>query len=174
MPINGCCGFWFVVRIPPLHAKHSPPRPSCILWKSLPNPLTIPHLVHCLHHVRRVGFCHHPTLSNSGSCNPLHQEPGKSRTGLSLSNLSASCQSDRPCVHRVVFLSPLLFKLGDSCQALQYCILHAHRLSSSPILGLDPGKSPHPTSKACRQRAETAGCRRASLPVGYLTYYVQA
>jgi len=31
------------------------------------------------------------------ACCPLHQEPGKSRTGLSLSNLSSSCQSERPC-----------------------------------------------------------------------------
>ena len=55
-----------------------------------------PHCAHCLHFARRVGFCHHPALSNSGSCCPLHQEPSKSRTGLSLSNLSASCQSKRP------------------------------------------------------------------------------
>ena len=27
-------------------------------------------------------------------------------------------------------------------EALQYYILYAHRLPSSPILGLDPGKSP--------------------------------
>ena len=59
--------------------------------------MTIPHLEHCLHHARRFGFCHHTAISNSGSCCLLHQEPGKSRTGLSLSNLSASCQSKRPC-----------------------------------------------------------------------------
>jgi len=34
--------------------------------------------------------------------------------------------------------------------------------------------SPRPTSNACRQRTATAGCRRVSLPVGYLAYYVQA
>ena len=55
-----------------------------------------PHYAHCLHLARRVGFCHHSAFSNSGSCCPLHQEPGKSRTGLCLSNLSASCQSERP------------------------------------------------------------------------------
>jgi len=93
MLIDDCCGFRFVVRLPLLHAKHSPPRPSCILRKSLPNSLTIPHRAHCFHN----GFCHHPALSNSGSCCPLHQEPGKSRTGLSLSNQSASYQSKRPC-----------------------------------------------------------------------------
>jgi len=49
-----------------------------------------------LHLALHLGFCHHPTLSNFGSCCPLHQEPGKSRTGLCLSNLSASCQSERP------------------------------------------------------------------------------
>ena len=59
MTINGCCGFRCVVRLPPLHAKHSPPRPSCIS-------LTIPHLAHCLHHPRRVGFCHHPAILKSG------------------------------------------------------------------------------------------------------------
>jgi len=32
MPISGCCGVWFIVRLPPLHAKHLPPPPSCILW----------------------------------------------------------------------------------------------------------------------------------------------
>jgi len=31
MLISSCCGFKFVVRLPPLHAKHSPPRPSNIL-----------------------------------------------------------------------------------------------------------------------------------------------
>jgi len=97
MPISGFCGFRFVVRIPPLHAKHLPPRPSCVLWKSLPNSVTTPHCAHCLHFARRVGFCRHPALSNSGSCCPLHQELGRSRTGLSLSNLSASCQAERPC-----------------------------------------------------------------------------
>jgi len=30
MPINGCCGFRFVIRLPPLHAQHLPPRTSCI------------------------------------------------------------------------------------------------------------------------------------------------
>jgi len=60
--------------------------------------------------------------------------------------------------------------MGDYCQAVQYCNLHAHRLPSSPIFGLDPEKSPRPTTNACRQRAETAGGRRASLPV----YHVQA
>jgi len=96
MLINGCCGFRFIFRFPPLHAKHLPPRSSCILRKSLPNSLKILHLAHCLHHARRVGFCHHPALSNSGSCCPLHQEPSKSKTGLSLSSLLASCQSKRP------------------------------------------------------------------------------
>ena len=104
MPINGCCGFWFVVRLPLLHVKHSPPRPSCILWKSWPYSLTIPHLAHCLHHARRVGFCHHPALSHSGSCGPLHQEPGKSRTGLSLSNLSArTCKNIRDVLPSCTF-----------------------------------------------------------------------
>ena len=103
MPISGCYGFRFVVQIPPgpLHAKHlpRPPRPRCILCKSLPNPLTTrtPHCAHCLHFARRVGFCHHPALSNFDSCCPLHKEQGKSRAGLSLSNLSASCESERPC-----------------------------------------------------------------------------
>jgi len=97
IPISGCCSFCFVVQMPPLHAKHLPPWPRCILWKSLSNFLTIPHCAHCLHLDRRVGFCHHPALSNSDSCCTLHQEPGKSRTGLFLSNLSASCQSERPC-----------------------------------------------------------------------------
>jgi len=166
-----------------------------------------------------------PALTNSGSCWSLHQKPSKSRTGLSLSNLLASCQSERPCqawirlaflvascqfawalnstmsatplqsapllsahllpfqrslcpscacwllpLHRVVFLSLLLFWLANSCQALQYYVLHAHRLPFSPILGLDSGKSPRPTLNACRQQAasETVGGRRASLPVGYL------
>jgi hypothetical protein len=71
-------------------------------------------------------------------------------------------------------LSSLLFWLGDSCQALQYYILHAHQLPFSPILGLDPGKSTRPISNARRQRAKTAGGRYVSLPVGYLTFYVQA
>ena len=31
MPISGCRGFRFVVWIHPLHAKHLPPRPSCVL-----------------------------------------------------------------------------------------------------------------------------------------------
>ena len=57
MPITDCCDFKFFVRLTPLNAnlKHSPPRPSCILRKSLQNLLTIPHLTHCLHHARRVG-----------------------------------------------------------------------------------------------------------------------
>ena len=46
MPINGCCCFRFVVRLPHLHAKHLPPRPSSILWRSLPNSLTTPHCAH--------------------------------------------------------------------------------------------------------------------------------
>jgi len=37
-----------------------------------------------LHLARHVSFCHHPALSNSGACCPLHQEPDESRTGLSL------------------------------------------------------------------------------------------
>ena len=64
------------------------------LVKSLPSFLMTLHFAHCLHPAWRVGFCHHPALSNSGSCCPLHQEPGKSKIDLSLWNLSASCQSE--------------------------------------------------------------------------------
>jgi len=66
------------------------------------------------------------------------------------------------------------FFTGDSYQALQYCNLHAHQLPFSPILGLDPEKSPRHTLNACRQRAQTAGGRYVSLPVSYLAYYGQA
>jgi len=97
MLISGCCDFRFVIRLPPLHALHLPPRPSCILSKSVLNFLTTLRCAHCLHLARRVGFCHHPALSTSSSCCPLHQEPDQSRTGLSLSNLSTSCQSERCC-----------------------------------------------------------------------------
>ena len=45
------------------------------------------------------------------------------------------------------------------------CLLH-------PFLGSIQEKSPCSTLEACRQRAATTGCRRASLPVGYLAYYV--
>ena len=31
MPLSGCCGSRFFFRIPPLHAKQLPPRPSCVL-----------------------------------------------------------------------------------------------------------------------------------------------
>jgi len=97
MLISGCCGFRFVVEIPHLHAKHLRLRLSSMLWKSLPNSLTTPHCAHCLHLAWCVGFYHHPALSNSGSFCPLYQEPGKNRTGLSLLNVWASCQSDRSC-----------------------------------------------------------------------------
>jgi len=56
---------------------------------------------------RRVGSFHHPTLSNSGSCCPLHQEPGKSRTGLSLSNLLANYQSKRLCQAWILLAFPV-------------------------------------------------------------------
>ena len=73
-------------------------------------------------------------------------------------------------IHQVVFLSPLLFWLGDSCQALQYCKFHARRLPPSPILELDLERGSQPISNASRQRAEKAGGQRASWPVGHLTY----
>ena len=256
MPINGCCGFRFVVWLSPLHAQHSPPRPSCMGRKYWPNSLTIPHLAHCLHHARRVGFCHHLALSNSGSCCPL-QQPGKSRTGISIwiirrspvrflpnprqlksiwiwanrpsskgskllfpemkANkiktyricrraaslilkdsaklgfcwlfwslyahlpetwtspcpspicasaicrssptfptklvpivcvLTATCSPSRLCVAASFLTGRLL-----SLQPLQYCILQAHSLHSSPIFELDPENIPRPTSNGCRQRA---------------------
>jgi len=40
------------------------------------------HSAHYLHFTLRVGICHHPALSKSSSCCPLHQEPGKSRMCL--------------------------------------------------------------------------------------------
>jgi len=93
MLISSCCGFRVIFRAPPLHTLHLPPRPSCILWKSLSSSLMTLHCAHCLHLARHVGFCHHPALSLS--CWPLHQGPGKSRTGLFRSKLLASCQSER-------------------------------------------------------------------------------
>jgi len=74
----------------------------------------------------------------------------------------------------VVFFPPILFELGDSCQALQYCNLHAYRMPFSLVLGLNPKRDSHPISKAFRQRAEKAGDRRALLPVGYVAYFMQA
>jgi len=63
----------------------------------LPSSLTTLHFAHRLHYARRVGFRHHSSRSDSSSCCPLDQEPGKNRMGLSLSNMSASCQSERCC-----------------------------------------------------------------------------
>jgi len=44
--------------------------------KLFDNP-TQSHYAHCLHLTQRVGFRYHPTLSKSGLCCALHQEPGK-------------------------------------------------------------------------------------------------
>jgi len=53
-----------------------------LITKVKSNSSTTSHCAHCLPLARRGGFCHHPTLLNSGSCCPLHrdQEPGKSKT----------------------------------------------------------------------------------------------
>ena len=104
-------------------------RPSCILQKSLSSSLMTLHCAHCLHLALSVGFCHHPALSNSGSCCPLHQEPGKShgRTGLSLSNLLASCQSERCCQTWIL----LAFSVA-SCP-LTWALNSAMPATSSPI-----------------------------------------
>ena len=101
MSISGWCVFRFVFRHLLLHTMHLPLRSShgCILRKSLPGSLMTLHCAHCLHHARRVGSCQcdHPALLKSGSCCSLHQEPGKSRLCLFLSNLSARCQSEKYC-----------------------------------------------------------------------------
>ena len=59
----------------------------------LSNSLITLHCAHCLHHALCVSFCHHPALSSSGLCYPLHQESSKNNMGLSKSNLLANCQS---------------------------------------------------------------------------------
>ena len=62
--------------------------------------LTAPHLLRTLL-VCRVDSCHHPALrrlSNPDSFCPLCQEPANGRMALSISKLSASCQSERCCL----------------------------------------------------------------------------
>jgi len=125
----------------------------------------MPHLAHCLHHARRVGFCHHPTLSNSGSYCRLHQEPRKSRTGLSLPNLLASCQSKRPCQAWIllaflvascpfVYLSLKLHHVGHSLSNLCLCCLpHVSHLSDEACA--------HRVHVYCYLFTESSSCRRS-------------
>jgi len=181
----------------------------------------MPHLAHCLHHARRVGFCRHLALSNSGSCCPkspvrvgqvypfricrraaslkdtarlgfwwpfrlLHAHlpepqtppcrppPLQSVPLLSAARLLPFQRSLCPScasllllvvpIHRVVFLSLLFFWTGRllSSSAVVYfaCSLIAFFTNS----WARPKKESCFTSNGCRQRAETAGCRRASLP----------
>jgi len=98
------------------------PRPSCILWKSLPNSSMTLHCVHYLNHAQRVCFCHHPALSFSGLSCQLHQEPGKSRIGLSISNLTARLPVRRRLKDAASMDSASLF----SCFVPAYLSLELH------------------------------------------------
>jgi len=74
-----------------------------------------------------------------------------------VTSLCPSCACWPPPVHWIAIFSPLLSRLGDFFQALQYCNLHAHSLPLLPVLELDPERGSHPISSASRQQAASAG-----------------
>ena len=90
---DGC--FSNSLRRPPVHALHLPPRP--IVVRESPHEQCT-QIARCLHSTRCIWFCHHPAPIKSGSFWSHKQESGKSRMGLSFSNLSASCYSQRSCL----------------------------------------------------------------------------
>jgi len=62
-------------RISPLHPLHLPLWPHWSSWKKCFNSSLVSrslHFEHCLHRIYRVGFCHQPLLSNSGSYSASH------------------------------------------------------------------------------------------------------
>jgi len=134
MPVRGCCGSRFVFRPPPLHALH---LPSDSLWKSSPSSLSTLHCAYCLHHARRVGFCHHPALSNSVVCCPLHLELGKSRMGLPLPHLSASSPTNVEGVWKMLPASCLDSAGLFGCFMPAYLSLELHHVGR-PLSNLRP------------------------------------